>query len=78
MSTRVGAMSDIKVSLEEAKELFMLLEKLQDFMHQPMNYDSQEKFEAFVSSIYPEVSDAYYKKVWNWLPKEVQREIEER
>ncbi len=71
-------MSDIKVNLEEAKEVFMLLEKLQDFMHQPMNYDSPEKLKAFVASVYPEVSDAYYKKVWNWLPKTAQKELEDR
>lgn len=71
-------MSDIKVDLEEARQVFILLERLQDFMHQPMNYDSQEKIEAFVASLYPDVSDAYYEKVWNWLPMEVQREMEER
>lgn len=71
-------MSDIKVDLEEVKQVFVLLEKLQDFMHQPMNYDSLEKIQEFVTSIYPELSDAYYRKVWDWLPIEVQKELEER
>ena len=71
-------MSNIEIDLEEAKEVFFLLERLQGFLHQPMNFDSSEKIQDFASSIYPEIADAYYKKVWNWLPKDVQKEIEEK
>jgi uncharacterized protein YeeX (DUF496 family) len=71
-------MSKIEIQLEEAKEVFLLLEKLQDFMHQPMNCESKEDFVKFIKSVYPEVRKSYYETVWNWLPEQVQQEIEER
>lgn len=71
-------MSTVQVELAEVKEIFLLLEKLQDFMHQPMNFETQDHFQEFVYSVYPEVKDAYYNKVWGWLPEEAQKEIEER
>lgn len=71
-------MSKIEIDLEEAKEVFLLFERLQEFLHQPMNYDSGEKLEEFVCSIYPDIADAYYKTIWNWLPRDIQKEIEER
>jgi len=73
-------MSEIKVQLEEVKEIYLLLllEKLQNFMHQSTNYESKEDFQSFVSHIYPEIHKSYYETVWNWLPENVQKEIEER
>ncbi len=69
-------MSKITVDPEEVEELFDLLEKLNNFFHQSMNFDSQEKVEAFATQIYPEISKAYYETVWEWLPQEVKQEIE--
>ena len=71
-------MAEIQVDLEEAKEVFLLLEKLNDFLHQPMNYETKEQFESFADAIYPDIRKAYYKTVWNWLPKKDQTEIENR
>ena len=48
-------MTDIKIQLEQAEEVFLLLEKLNKYFHQPLNYNSQEKIEEFASSIYPEI-----------------------
>jgi hypothetical protein len=68
----------IEVQLDEVKEIFLLLEELQRFLHQPMNYQSKEDFEKFVHNIYPDVHKSYYETVWNWLPQDIQSELEER
>jgi len=71
-------MTDIKIQLEQAEEVFLLLEKLNKYFHQPLNYNSQEKIEEFASSIYPEIRTAYYNTVWDWLPEETQEKLENR
>ena len=69
---------DIKVELEQAEDIFLLLEKLNAFFHQPDNFSTKEQFDEFAQSIYPEISTAYYETVWSWLPKQTQRKYEER
>ena len=71
-------MATIEIELEEAKEVFLLLEKLNGFLHQELNYQSKEDFQKFAKSIYPEIRKGYYDTVWNWLPNKVQAEIEDR
>jgi len=46
-------------------------------MHQPMHYKDPEYVEAFAINNYPELKDLYYDIVWNWLPEEVRRDIED-
>jgi hypothetical protein len=71
-------MKNIEVETIEAREVFLLLEKLNSFLHNENNYQSQEDFKNFAKEIYPEIRKAYYKTTWNWLPKAVQEEIENR
>ena len=68
----------VKISLEEVRRVFHFLEKANKLMHQPMAYKDPQQVEKFVDDNYPEVRNLYYHVVWNWLPEEVQREIEEQ
>jgi hypothetical protein len=68
----------VKISLQEARRVFDFLEKAHELMHQPMAYRDPQRVERFVEDNYVEVRDLYYQVVWNWLPDEVRREIEEQ
>jgi hypothetical protein len=65
----------IEVNSEEILEVFNLLDELNDFFHNPLNHQSIEQVDAFSNRVYPDIKKAYYKTVWNWLPKEVQDEL---
>lgn len=71
-------MNKIEITLAEAREVFDLLERLNCFFHQPSNYDNLEDIEKFADESYPQIHRLYYDVVWNWLPEEVQKEVEER
>jgi len=68
----------IQVDLAEVRRVFDLLEKLHDLMHQPIRYRELREVEKFANENYPEISDLYYKIVWNWLPDSDKSEIENR
>lgn len=70
--------SKVEIELKEATEVFLLFEKLNNYFHNEKNYQTVSEFRAFSKSIYPEIRKAYYDTTWEWLPKEVQEEIEER
>ncbi|WP_017852504.1 hypothetical protein [Leptospira interrogans] len=67
----------IQIPLGEVKRVFKFLEKIHDCMHQPLLYQNPKLVEKFVYENYNEVKELYYHVVWNWLPKEIQKEIEE-
>ena len=67
----------IEIDLDEVRKVFELIEQLQGFLHQPMNFHSQN-VHKFATRIYPELHEVYYETVWNWLPPEVQKFYEER
>lgn len=68
----------IEVELDEVKQLYSCLEELNEFFHQPANYRDRERLEKFLSNGgYEKIRTLYYDIVWQWLPDEVQREIEE-
>lgn len=66
----------INISSAEAKRVFDLLEKVNDLFHQPMKYKDSGVVESFVDVNYQEIKSLYYKVVWNWLPEDLQSEIE--
>lgn len=68
-------MSKVEVEVKEVQDIYLLFERLQEFMHQPMNFENPEQVREFISSVYPDVRDAYYHKVWGWLPDNIQNEI---
>ena len=65
----------VTVELDEVKRVYLLIEKLHEFFHQPMNYENTE---AFAGKNYQEIKELYYNVVWGWLPDDVKRDIEER
>ena len=52
---------------DEIVEILELLERLNNFFHEPMNFEGSEAAASFAQSVYPEVNKAYYETVWNWL-----------
>jgi len=69
----------IKVNLDEAREVFLLLEEFQQFFHQPMHYENIAQVNEFLEKgAFDRLCRAYYDVTWNWLPEDVQKEIEDR
>lgn len=69
----------IQVDLNEMKQLFIFLEELNSFFHQPMKYTDQAQVVAYVENgMYEQLHTMYYDVVWNWLPPSVQKEMEDR
>ena len=69
----------IEVDEKEVVQIFLLLEKLNSFFHQPLNYQDAEDVKAFIEAdVYNMISKSYYDVVWSWLPPHIQREMEER
>lgn len=65
----------VEVSIEEIKRVYLLVERMNEFFHQPDNYNQIDSFSA---QIYPELSEVYYNIIWEWLPEEVRKEIEDK
>ena len=68
----------VEIKLTELRKLFEFLEQANSFLHQPMNYESSASTRKWVAEHYPTLQELYYGTVWNWLPKEVQTEYEQR
>ena len=56
-------------------ECIIVLKKIQQFLHQPMHFAD---IGTFADENYKEVHEIYYNVLWNWLPEETQKEIENR
>ncbi len=67
----------VEVDLEDVRRLFILLENMNNFFHQPMYFKDPKLVQEFVYKNYPELKTLYYDIVWKWLPKDIQEEIEE-
>lgn len=63
---------------KETIELFELLEKLNSHFHQKSNYTSEEKSSALADEIYPDIKKFYYDIIWNELPEDYRKKIEEK
>jgi hypothetical protein len=69
-------MSDtVNVKLDEIKQVYELLERVNEFFHDPLNFADVERFAI---NNYPQIKNAYYQIVWNWLPPESQQVYEDR
>ncbi len=62
----------IEVSLKEVQDVYDLLEEINHLFHQPMYYQDKEMVEIFAKKNHKKISELYYKKVWQWLPQEIQ------
>ena len=67
----------IEIDLAEARRVFDLLERLVSLFHQPMKYQDKEFISQFVNENFPEIAELYYDKVWDWLPEDVKKSIDE-
>ncbi len=69
----------VSVPVDDVKRLFLLLEDLHAFLHQPENYRSPADVDRFLSDgVYVRLKTMYYQTVWSWLPPEAQQEMEAR
>jgi len=69
----------ITVDLNQVEEIFLLLEELNGFFHDPDKYRDQGRVIAYVENgMYKKLQRASYTTVWNWLPLRVQKEMEDR
>jgi hypothetical protein len=72
----------VEVPLDEVMGLFAVLDKLNHFFHEPYNYEIG-KVSKFMGTIrepgaYADIHYLYYDVVRNWLPPDIQEEIENR
>ena len=68
----------IPIPVSEIKEVFELLEQMNDLFHQPLNYQNSELMNKFAEDKYPEIRKLYYETVWKWLPEEEKKHYESR
>jgi len=68
----------ISIPVSEVKEVFELLEEINQLFHQPLNHKDLEAVEMFAKSNYPAIKKLYYETVWNWLPKDEQEYYDKR
>ena len=60
-----------EVDLSDVKKLYSLMEKLNEFFHQPDHYqDAGTVYKFMEGGAYKEIAHAYYHILWNWLPQE--------
>ncbi|MBN8454492.1 hypothetical protein [Accumulibacter sp.] len=66
----------IKVDLDQVVEIYRLLESLNDFFHEPANYEDTAKLLEFMGKgNYEKIRHGYYAIASNWLPKKVQKKL---
>ncbi len=56
--------------------LYRLMEGLNEFFHQPQNFDDIKKVERAAETLYPEIRTFYYDVIWEWLPVDVMESME--
>ena len=64
-----------KVKTDEIIRVYRLLEALNDFFHQPLNFEDKETVMRFAQKNYPEIRELYYDTIWEWLPEDVRDKI---
>lgn len=66
---------DIVIKVEDLKRVFILMEKINEFFHQPMNF---QNVEIFAKENYKEINHLYYRVLYDLLPPALKAEIDER
>ncbi|RLC18188.1 MAG: hypothetical protein DRI57_08785 [Deltaproteobacteria bacterium] len=64
-----------KVKTNEIIRVYRLLEALNDFFHQPLNFEDKETVMRFAQKNYPEIRELYYDTIWEWLPENIRDKI---
>ncbi|QTA87034.1 hypothetical protein [Desulfonema magnum] len=65
----------IKIETEEIVRVYRLLEALNDFFHQPLNFEDKDTVMRFAQKNYPEIRELYYDTIWEWLPEDIREKI---
>ncbi|SIO06601.1 hypothetical protein SAMN02745824_2818 [Parasphingorhabdus marina DSM 22363] len=68
--------STVEVPVENVRDLFQLMEKMNDLFHQPRNLKDGKRIARFADENYPSIHKAYYEILWNLLPEEDRKTIE--
>lgn len=55
----------VNVSVDEVKRVYGLLEELNSFFHEPMNFKNPKDTAAFATTNYQEIKELYSQVVWN-------------
>lgn len=69
---------EIAISSEEVMRIFNFIERIHEFMHQPLNYSKLTQVNTFISENCSEAHDLYYKVLRNLLTAEMRAEVEDR
>ena len=71
----------ITISQDEAFQVYKILEKVQQFLHQPEHHRNEWAVQKWLqddsNKNYKDIDIALRDIVWNWLPKKLQKQIEE-
>ncbi|MDE2421209.1 MAG: hypothetical protein KGO49_08550 [Gammaproteobacteria bacterium] len=65
----------VVVKLDDIKRVFLLVEQMHDFFHQPMNFSNVH---GFAEVNYNEIRAVYYDVLWEWFPGHVKDELKNR
>ncbi|QTA84327.1 hypothetical protein [Desulfonema magnum] len=65
----------IKFETEEIIRVYRLLEALNDFFHQPLNFEDKDAVMRFAQKNYPEIRELYYDTIWERLPEDIRDKI---
>ena len=69
----------IEISKDDLMFMYHTFEKLNDFFHQPMNFETKEQLESFLGNkdagAYHDISKCYYEILWDYLPENIKNEI---
>ena len=70
---------NITIDTYEALRVYSILEKVQQFLHQPSNYNKDPDVIKWLTDDhnknYDEIAMAYYQIVWNWFPQDMKDNI---
>ncbi len=64
-----------KVDTERLKHL---MERMNDFFHQPLNFEKKEEVMSFAMKIYPEIQYFYYDLIPRLLDSELSEDVHKR
>ena len=81
LSTSIGKEMSrkIEVNLDEAMQLFLFLEDLNQFFHSPTHYCNAAAVVAYVEGgMYDKLREMYYHVIPSWLPENILTELENR
>lgn len=62
----------------DAERLKHLMERMNDFFHQPLNFEKKEEVMSFAMEIYPEIQYFYYDLIPRLLDSKLSKDVHKR